>query len=117
MDLDSLIRNRPNLSCAEDRQHRIFPELSFVSNAGELVQQDTVKLILPAIIAAALADGSQGYRVTCGGAIFSQKRAAEICGPRGFQILSGGTESTPYAVVGANVNANSGPAYGTNREP
>jgi hypothetical protein len=41
------------------------------------------------------------------------KRAADICGPRGFQILSGGTESTPFAVVGANVNAYSGSAYGT----
>ena len=88
----------------------------------------TMKLILPTVIAAALAgcvtdqptylaDGSQGHHVTCGGAIFSmgdcQKRAAEICGPRGFQILSGGTESTPYAIVGANVNANSGSAYGS----
>lgn len=63
-----------------------------------------------------LADGSQGQHVTCGGAVFSMgdcyKRATEICGPRGFQIVSGRTESTPFSTASASVNPYGGRAMG-----
>ena len=63
-----------------------------------------------------LQDGSQAHHVTCGGAVFSMgdchKRAAELCGPRGYQVVSGGTESTPFSTASANVNAYGGQASG-----
>jgi hypothetical protein len=80
-----------------------------------------------ALIAAALAgcitsqptylqDGTQAHHVTCGGAMFSMgdchKRAAELCGPRGYQIVAGGTERMPFSTANASVNAYGGQASG-----
>jgi hypothetical protein len=63
-----------------------------------------------------LQDGTQAHHVTCGGAVFSMgdchKRAAELCGPRGYQIVAGGTESTLFSTASANVNAYGGQASG-----
>ncbi len=60
-----------------------------------------------------LPDGTQGYRVTCGGAVRSMgtcyEEAGKICGERGYVDLGNSQESTP-------ANLGNGPFLITSRE-
>lgn len=57
-----------------------------------------------------LPDGSKGQLVTCGGALFSYtdclKRAGEICGSQGYQIITADGNATPYSSSSGGFNAN-----------